>query len=264
MASFHNSIFAIAAVIIVTTSILTQAQPNSTGLRSGYAPVNGLKMYYEIHGTGQPLILVHGGLGSSDMFAQIVPELSKSRQVVAVDLQGHGHTADIDRPMSYEAMADDIAALIQYLGLEKPDVMGYSVGGAVALRTTVQHPEVVRKLIIVSATFRRAGWYPEIVAGMEHLDEAAAEQMKQTPMYQTYQQIAPRSQDWPVLCKKLGVMFKKDYDWSSEVAASRLPCCSSLAMPMQSAQRMRWNSSSCWAEARRMVAGTGQGCPMPG
>jgi pimeloyl-ACP methyl ester carboxylesterase len=180
-------------------------------------------MYYEIHGTGQPLILVHGGLGSSDMFAPIVPELSKGRQVIALDLQAHGRTVDIDRPLSFEAMADDIAALIHYLGFEKADVMGYSVGGEVALRAAIQHPEVVRKLIIVSATFRRDGWYPEIVAGMEHLDESVAEQMKQTPMYQGYQRIAPRPQDWPVLCKKLGVMFRNNYDWTSEVSRIKVP-----------------------------------------
>jgi pimeloyl-ACP methyl ester carboxylesterase len=180
-------------------------------------------MYYQIHGTGQPLILVHGGLGSSDMFAPIMPELSKGRQVIAVDLQAHGRTVDIDRPLSFEAMADDIAALIHYLGFEKADVMGYSVGGEVALRAAIQHPEVVRKLIIVSATFRRDGWYPEIVAGMEHLDESVAEQMKQTPMYQSYQHIAPRPQDWPVLCKKLGVMFRNNYDWTSEVSRIKVP-----------------------------------------
>ena len=185
--------------------------------------MNGLRMYYEIHGTGQPLILVHGGLGSSDMFAPIVPELSKGRQVIEMDLQAHGRTVDIDRPLSFEAMADDIATLIRYLGFEKADVMGYSVGGEVALRAAIQHPEVVRKLIIISATFRRDGWYPEIVAGMEHLDESVAEQMKQTPMYQGYQRVAPHPQDWPVLCKKLGVMFRNNYDWTSEVSRVKIP-----------------------------------------
>ena len=101
--------------------------------------------------------------------------------------------------------------------------MGYSVGGEVALRAAIQHPEVVRKLIIVSATFRRDGWYPEIVAGMERMDESVAEQMKQTPMYQGYQRIAPRPQDWPVLCKKLGVMFRNNYDWASEVSRIKVP-----------------------------------------
>jgi len=208
--TFRRYILASIAVMLMAASVSAHAQPNPTAFRSGYAPLNGLGMYYEIHGTGQPLILVHGGLGSSDMFAPIVPELSKGRQVIAVDLQAHGRTVDIDRSLSFETMADDIAALIHYLGFEKSDVMGYSVGGEVALRAAIQHSEVVRKLIIVSATFRRDGWYPEIVAGMEHLDESVAEQMKQTPMYQGYQRIAPRPQDCPVLCKKLGVMFRNN------------------------------------------------------
>jgi pimeloyl-ACP methyl ester carboxylesterase len=203
-----------AAVLFL--SILMHGQEPAAN--SGYAPVNGLKMYYEIHGQGQPLILIHGGLGSGDMFRAILPELCKGREVITVDLQGHGHTADIDRPLSYEAMADDIAALLRYLKIARADVMGYSVGGEVALRTEIQHPDIVRRLVIVSATFRRDGWYPEIVAGMSHLDPQTADQMKQTPMYQSYARVAPRPRDWPVLCTKLGMMFRQDYDWSEDVA----------------------------------------------
>ena len=189
---------------------------------SGYAPVNGLKMYYEIHGTGMPLILIHGGVASGEMFNQILPALSAKRQVVAVDLQAHGRTADIDRPLSYEAMADDIAGLIRYLGIEKADLMGYSVGGGVALRTAIQHPDLVRKLVVVSATFSRDGWYPEILTGMAR-GAAAAEQMKPTPLYQLYARVAPRPQDWTVLFTKLAEMLNKNYDWSKEVAGIRPP-----------------------------------------
>jgi hypothetical protein len=105
--TFRRYILASIAAMIMAASGSTHAQPNPTALRSGYAPVNGLTMYYEIHGTGQPLILVHGGLGSRDMFASIVPELSNGRQLIAVDLQAHGRTVDIDRPLSFEAMADE-------------------------------------------------------------------------------------------------------------------------------------------------------------
>ena len=188
-----------------------------------YADINGLKMYYEIHGTGEPLVLIHGGLGSTGMFDPIMPALSKGREVIAVDLQAHGRTADIDRPMSFEAMADDVAGLIRYLKMEKADVMGYSVGGEVALRVAIQHPDIVRKLVIVSAAFRRDGWYPENVAGMTQMGPATAAQMKQTPMYQSYSQIAPRPEDWTVLHTKLGEMFRKDYDWSSEVQNIHTP-----------------------------------------
>ena len=123
--------------------------------------MNGLNLYYEIHGAGEPLILLHGGVGAIEMFGEVLPSLAQNRQVIAVDLQAHGRTADIDRPLSFELMAGDIAALIKHLGIEDADVMGYSLGGGVALRTAIQHPEVVRKLVLVSTPFKRDGWYPE-------------------------------------------------------------------------------------------------------
>lgn len=188
-----------------------------------YAKVNNLKMYCEIHGTGEPLILLHGGVGAIEMFGPILPALAQNRQVVAVDLQAHGRTADIDRPLSYELMADDIAALIKHLELEKADIMGYSLGGGVALRTAIQHPGLVRKLVLVSTTFKRDGWYPEILAGMAQMGPGAAEPVKQTPMYQLYANIAPKPEDWPVLLTKLGDLLRKDYDWSKDVAAIKSP-----------------------------------------
>ena len=121
-----------------------------------YADVNGINLYYETHGIGRPLILLHGGLGSGEMFGPILPALTAKHQVIAPDLQGHGRTADVDRPLSIETMADDIAALIKHLGLEKPDVMGYSLGGGVAMLTAIRHPEVVGRLVSVSANIRRS------------------------------------------------------------------------------------------------------------
>ena len=146
-----------------------------------YAEVNGLSMYYEVHGSGETLILLHGGVGAIEMFGEVLPLLAEGRQVVAIDLQVHGRTAEIDRPLSYEMMADDIAALIGHLDLEKADVMGYSLGGGVALQTAIRHPEVVRKLVLVSTPFTRDSWYPEILAGMGQMGPEAAEPMKQTP-----------------------------------------------------------------------------------
>ena len=183
-----------------------------------YASVNGLEMYYEIHGTGRPLILLHGGVGAIEMFGEVLGLLAEGRQVVAVDLQAHGRTADIDRPLSFESMADDIAALIEHLGFERADVMGYSLGGGVALQTAIRHPEVVRMLVLVSTPFKRDGWYPEVLAGMGRMGPEAAEPMKQTPMYQLYASVAPKPEDWPVLLTKLGELLRKDYDWSEEVA----------------------------------------------
>ena len=141
-----------------------------TPSQSGYADVNGLAMYYEVHGAGQPLILLHGGLGLTSMFGDVLPLLAEDRQVIAVDLQAHGRTADIDRPMRYELMGDDIAALIEHLGLAKTDLMGYSLGGGVALRCAIQHPELVRKLVVVSTPFSQNGWYPEVVASMAQVN----------------------------------------------------------------------------------------------
>lgn len=208
------------AILLLASLAFPQTPP---AVKSGYAPVNGLRMYYEVHGSGEPLILIHGGLGATEMFADLIPALSKTRQLIAVDLQGHGRTADIDRPITFEALADDIAGLMKYLAIEKADIMGYSLGGGVALRTTIRHPELVRKLVVVSFAFRRDGWYPEIVAGMSQMSAAAAEPLKQTPMYQLYSRIAPRAEDWPVLLAKVGALLRKDYDWSQEIAAIKVP-----------------------------------------
>jgi pimeloyl-ACP methyl ester carboxylesterase len=223
MAPKRQLLAILIAKVVLVAWVVAGAQTKAPAAPNGYAPVDGLKMYYEIHGAGQPLILIHGGLGSTGMFDPILPALSKGREVIAVDLQGHGRTADIERPMSFEAMADDVAALIRYLKIDKADVMGYSVGGEVALRVAIQHPDVVRKLVIVSAAFRRDGWYPEIIAGMTQMGPASAAQMKQTPMYQSYSQIAPRPEDWTALNTKLGEMLRKDYDWSSEVQTIQVP-----------------------------------------
>jgi pimeloyl-ACP methyl ester carboxylesterase len=180
-------------------------------------------MYYEIHGTGEPLILLHGGVGAIEMFGEVLPLLAQGRQVIAADLQAHGRTADIDRPLRLESMADDIRALIEHLGLEEADVMGYSLGGGVALQTVIRHPQVVRKLVLVSTPFSRDGWYPEVRAGMEQMGPKAAEPMKQTPMYQVYSSVAPRPEDWPVLLTKLGQLLGQDYNLSEGVAAIEAP-----------------------------------------
>jgi pimeloyl-ACP methyl ester carboxylesterase len=186
----------------------------NTDPQTGYAPVNGIELYYEVHGEGEPLVLLHGGVGASEMFGANLPELARSRQVIAVHLQAHGHTADIDRPMSYEAMADDIAALISHLGFERFDVMGWSLGGGVALQTAIRHPEVVRKLVLVSTPFKRDGWYPEVLAGMSQMGPETAETMTQSPLYNLY----PNA-DWRALCTKIGELLRQDYDWSKDVEA---------------------------------------------
>ena len=189
----------------------------TTGL-GRYAEVNGVRLYYETLGEGRPLIVLHGGLGSGQMFGPNLALLAKGHQVIAVDLQGHGRTADIERPLSTERMAGDIAALIEHLGLERPDLMGYSLGGGVALIAALRHPELVGKLVLVSTPIRRSAFYAEILAQQGQVTAAAADAMKQTPMYQLYASIAPKPEDWPRLLTKIGDAMKIDFDYSKEIA----------------------------------------------
>ena len=177
-------------------------QPVAQRKETGYAPVNGLNMYYEISGAGEPVIYIPAAFA----FAGITefPELSKRWRVVQVDLQGHGRTADVDRPLRPQLMADDIAALMKHLRLDRADVMGYSLGGGVATFVAIRHPELVRKLVIVSANFKRSAIYPEMLAQQEQVRPEAAEFMKQTPMYQLYMSVAPRPEDFPRLLGKIG------------------------------------------------------------
>ncbi|HVD79267.1 MAG TPA: alpha/beta hydrolase [Propionibacteriaceae bacterium] len=188
-----------------------------------YAEVNGINLYFETLGTGRPLILLHGGLGSGEMFGPILPALAEQHQVIAVDLQGHGRTADIDRPIDIRLMADDIAALIDHLGLDKPDVVGYSLGGGVAFFTAVKYPEKVGRLVMTSANIRRDAIPAEMLAQQAQVNAAAAEFMKDTPMYKLYQQVAPRPEDFPRLLDKLGESMAQDFDYTEEVRSLQVP-----------------------------------------
>jgi pimeloyl-ACP methyl ester carboxylesterase len=188
-----------------------------------YAEVNGINLYYETHGDGRPMILLHGGLGSGEMFGPILPALADHHRVILPDLQGHGRTADIDRPLDVRLMADDIAALIDHLGLEKPDVVGYSLGGGVAMHTAFKYPEKIRRLVAASANIRRDAIYPEMLGQQEQVSAAAAEFMTDTPMYQLYHKVAPRPEDFPVLLDKIGASMAKDFDFTDEVRALRVP-----------------------------------------
>jgi pimeloyl-ACP methyl ester carboxylesterase len=202
----------------VTTNRTTEAK--GTG---AYAEVNGVNLYYESHGTGRPLILLHGGLGSGEMFGPILPTLSERHRVITVDLQGHGRTADIDRPIDIRLMADDIAALIDHLGLEKPDLVGYSLGGGVAFFTAVNHPQKVGKLVMASANIRRDAIPPEMLAQQAQVSSAAVEFMKETPMYQLYQRVAPSPEDFGRLLDKIGESMSKDFDFSREMRSLQVP-----------------------------------------
>src|ERR1700694_6283414 len=170
---------------------------------SKVAQVNGIELAYQVFGTGSPLVLLHGGFGSVEMFGQNVELLAAGRRVIGVDLQSHGRSPAADRPMQFETMADDIAALIKELKLERAAILGFSLGGAGALRTAIQHPELVERLVLVSTVFKRSGWYPEMTAGMDAMGPQTAEPLKHSPMYEAYVRIAPRVDDWPVLVTQL-------------------------------------------------------------
>ena len=198
---------------------ITEPVQMTEEVQGKYAPVNCLKLYYETYGgSGQPLVLLHGGVGASEMFGSNLAALAATRQVIAVHLQGHGRTADIDRPLSYELMADDISAMLKYLKISQADILGYSLGGCVALQTAIRHPEVVRKLVIISSPARREGWYPEVLKGFDQMGPEAARSMDQSRLSQLYPEVK-----WAQLFTKLGELLREDYDWSKELASIQLP-----------------------------------------
>jgi pimeloyl-ACP methyl ester carboxylesterase len=202
---------------------MTADQTTDTKGAGQYAEVNGINLYFETHGEGRPLILLHGGLMSGEMFGPTLPLLAERHQVVAVDLQGHGRTADIDRPIDVRLMAGDIAALIDHLGLERPDIVGYSLGGGVALHTAAKYPAKVRRLVAASANIRPDAIYPEMRAQQAQVSAAAADFMKDTPMYQLYQRVAPRPEDFPRLLDKIGQSMARDFDYTEEVRSLSVP-----------------------------------------
>jgi pimeloyl-ACP methyl ester carboxylesterase len=181
--------------------------------KGSYASVNGLEMYYEIHGTGQPLVVLHGAYMTIETLGEIVPSLAETRQVIAVELQGHGHTADIDRPLSYEQMADDVSALLAQIGIDKADVFGYSMGGGVALQVAIRHPEVVRKLVVASASYTSDGMHPEL---LEMIPSLTPEAFAGSPIEEAYLRTAPNPEDFPTLVAKLKQLDMEPFAWPPE------------------------------------------------
>ena len=202
----------------MTTDWTTEAR--GTG---AYANVNGINLYYETHGSGRPLVLLHGGLGSGEMFGPALERLAEGHRVIAVDLQGHGRTADVDRPLSVVTMGDDIAALIEHLGLGQVDLVGYSLGGGVAFQCAANHPELVRRLVMVSTNIRRGAIYPDMLAQQGQVSAAAVDFMRDTPMYQLYQRVAPRPEDFGRLLDKIGAAMAQDFDFTDQVRGLRVP-----------------------------------------
>ncbi|WP_338865776.1 alpha/beta hydrolase [Myxococcus stipitatus] len=221
----------LAAAFLLSSSVLalgcgsdpkpTPTHENESPAPGSYAQVNGLNLYYELHGTGRPLILLHGALSTIDSMQPFISELAKTRQVIAVELQAHGHTADVDRPLRFETMADDIAALMKHLNIESADLCGYSLGGGVALQVAFRHPQAVRKLVVLSTTFKSNAWFPENQAIMATM---TGEMLAGSPMHEAYLRAAPRPEDFPVLVSKVShLLTKNPYDWSQDVAALKVP-----------------------------------------
>jgi len=221
-------VLAILSLFIATSGNSQQKSSSTKSLAAkdtlkAYASVNGIKLYYEIQGTGEPVIVLHGGFGNTDFYMPNVTGLAKNYKVITVDMQGHGRTADIDRPLDREAMAEDIAALIKHLNLGKTNIIGYSFGGWVSLRLAIQHPELLQKVVLISCPFKRNGWFPALRTQQDQLGAAVAEALKETPMYQSYAKKAPKPEDWTRFVTKMSITLQKDFDWSNEVRAIKLP-----------------------------------------
>lgn len=207
-------------------SVLASTAMSATAQRptSGYAPVNGLRMYYEVHGngSGEPLVLLHGSyMTITNNWTGWIAELSKTRRVVAVEMQGHGRTADISREFSYEALADDVAALLDHLRITRADLLGYSMGGGVAMQVAIRHPEKVRKLVSISAVFRHDGWVKE---ALDMFPQLTADMLKGSPIETEYKKLSPTPNEFPSFVKRVIAMDLKPYDFGADkLKATRAP-----------------------------------------
>jgi len=211
-------------VAAATNSIEAQGTTVSNPTKSGRVQANGIDYYYEIHGSGEPLLLLHGGLGSMDMFrSSLLPALAKTRQVIAVDLHGHGRTTLGDRPIDLVDIGNDLAVVLDKLGFKQVDVAGYSFGGGAGLRLAIQHPTLVRRLAVISAPFAQNGFFPEMLPQQAAVGSAMAEQMKETPMYKSYVAVAPNPKDFPRLLDRMGELMRRPVDWSEDVKKLSMP-----------------------------------------
>jgi pimeloyl-ACP methyl ester carboxylesterase len=220
----RKTLFVGLALILIAVSPIAAAA-TATPVTKGYAPSSeGLKVYYEIYGKGDPIVVMAGGFGDVSSMMHVIEPLSHTRQVIGIELEGHGHTALRDTPMSHERNGDDVAAVLRQLKIPKADVAGYSHGADAALRMAIQHPEMVRNLIVISTASRHDGWYPENLKAMSTMSSAQAEQMKQSPMYQKWWlPNAPHPEQWPLLLDRMGDLLRKDYDWRPEIAKLQMP-----------------------------------------
>lgn len=213
----------LAAALAIALAPLASAQEAPKPDSSGYVTANGVKYWFEIHGHGEPLLLLHGGLGSTGMFGPVLSKLAETRRVIGVDLQGHGRTELGTRKISLIEIANDLAVVVRAIGIQQVDVVGYSFGGGAALRLAVQHPTLVRRLVVASAPYAQHGFFPEMLPQQAAVGAAMADMMKETPMYKSYAAIAPRVQDFPKLLDAMGEFMRQPYDWSADVKKLTVP-----------------------------------------
>lgn len=223
----------LALLATAAATLAVPAQTEEEGTRTMQAPIapkatghvaaNGLNYYYAIYGEGEPLLLLHGGLGQIEMFGANLAALAEGRTVIGVDLHGHGRTRLGDRPIDLKDIGDDLATVLDALGYEQVDVLGYSFGGGAGFRLSVQHPEKVRRLAIVSAGFAQDGFFPEMLPMQAAVGAGMAEMMKETPMYQSYAAVAPDVSEFPKLLDAMGALMRQPYNWAEDVKALKMP-----------------------------------------
>ena len=204
-------------MMLVPAVVLAQEKPTT-----GYAPVNGLKMYYEVHGSGDPVVLLHGAFMTiTNNWTDWIGELSKTRKVIAVEMQGHGRTADIPRDITYENLADDVAALLEQLKIPRVDLIGYSMGGAVAMQCAIRHPDKVRKVVVISSTFRRDGMVKE---ALDAFPKLTADVFKGSPIEAEYKKLSPTPDDFPKFVKRILATASKGHDFGADkLKATKAP-----------------------------------------
>lgn len=241
----------IAKSILTILIVLTQTlyADLSAQTKTGYAPVNGLKMYYEVHGEGAPLVLIHGSFMTIPAnWEQVIP-LFKNRKIVVAEMQGHGRTADIPREFSYEAMADDISALLRHLQIDSADVLGYSMGGGVAFQMGIRHPQQVKKLVILSGAYKHNGWWPDVEKSFSTIN---ADMFKGSPIEKAYTSLSPHPEKFDAFVQKTMSIDLKPYDWTEDVRKMNMP----ILMVLGDSDGIRYEHAN---ELMRMKGGAKMG-----